>query len=101
MNFYTGCLVGVVVTLVVGILLANYANPRHEWKEKQDTVNLNLFHYWQEAIDRQSVVCDHLGYLVAVLKDHREALSRIADAVTTWEQRYTRKKKATKPEEAS
>ena len=83
MNFYTGCLVGVVVVSAFLFLFAKFGGA---WKDQYE-MNLELRQYWKRKEDH-----DH---------EQAVALSRIADAVTTWEQRYTRKKKATKPEEAS
>ena len=82
--FWTGLMSGALLMLVVVVLSANYLPPRKP-NPHTEAFDNRLVDYW-ERVERR------MDEQVAVWK-------RIADAVTTWEQRYTRKKKATKPEE--
>lgn len=96
MSYFIGGLVGAALALIVAVIMANVVPEK---KRRPSSAEIELLQYWRDAIDRQLVICDHLGHLIAVMKDHREATSRIADAVTMWEQRYTRRSHKAKPKE--
>ena len=83
MAYFIGGLVGVVILLLIQYLVDILTPPR---KREVTSVETAILELWRQN--------------VAAQQEENSHLSRIADAVTTWEQRYTRRvKKATKAEE--
>ena len=83
--FWIGLMSGAFLMLVVVVLSANYLPPRKP-NPHNEAFDNRLVDYW-ERVERR-------------MDEQVLVWNRIADAVTTWEQRYTRRvKKATKAEE--
>jgi hypothetical protein len=77
MQYIVGGLVGVVVTLVLAILVANYAPQRRPLASALDEALKIHWRQWDANEEERNLY-----------------LARIADAAETWEARYTRRKKA-------